>query len=564
MSTALATAPAPVESHDQEEPAAAPRLWTTSAWTIAGLFAVIAIFEVQGNRGLSVDDIGIFYRYAQNLASGHGWTYNIGESDPGGITSPLYVMLLAGLSKTGLTIPAAATGLWIAGITGAGTSLYGALRHTGHPVAGFTGGLLLVTSPWMVAVRGMESAVFIGLLGAALWFYVGQRYILCGVALALLVITRPDGEFFAFALAFVHLWRFRRIPWRTVFAAVTVLGAWAFYAAIFVGQIVPDTLQSKIYSSRVEQSGSLFFFTGLWFNPREGRFGIWAIVLAVFGGMGLVVWLIRLRHPDPVLSTLVVGTVLFLAFYGLVLNLAPYYIWYYVPLVFTACALAGLALESLTGALLSWAGRIVRVGYGCGDGGSHLGTGRSLHATRVATSTGRVHPGCDMGEGPLHARSDRASSEIGLIGWYSERPMIDYLGLFTPSLATKFFNHDWLYWVRRYQPDFYLVPRQDGWPWDQEVHEPTVVLVHLQDRVRGRDGRGLEARGARPRKLSGCASSGRGRCGSVPCMGGRSEPSDDDRTRHRSLTRAADGDRRRCQRRLVHRSPRAGTAGRGP
>lgn len=468
LAPAPATAPVPIESH-RDEQRTAPLRWLFSGWTIATLFAVIAILEVQGARGFSVDDIGIFYRYAQNLASGHGWNYNIGQSDPGGITSPLYVMLLAGLSKTGITIPAAATGLWIAGITGAGTSLYGALRKTGHPIAGFTGGLLVVTSPWMVVVRGMESGVFIGLLGASLWLYVSKRYILCGVALALLVITRPDGEFFAFSFAFVHLYRYHRIPWRTVFSAVAVLAAWAFYAAIFVGQIVPDTLQSKIYTSRTEHSGSLFFFTGLWTNPQTGGFGIWATVVAGLGGIGLLVWLFRWRRPDPILSTLVVGTVLFLVFYGLVLNLAPYYIWYYVPLVFTACALAGLALEWLAGVLFSNASLMIRAFPAV------------LIASAIAmlgvVSTPPGWQALRAGYIPAaiwvrdHSTPDQtvASSEIGLIGWYSERPMIDYLGLFTPSLATKFFDHDWLYWVKHYQPDFYLVPRGGGWPWDQQV-----------------------------------------------------------------------------------------------
>jgi hypothetical protein len=72
-----------------------------------------------------------------------------------------------------------------------------------------------------------------------------------------------------------------------------------------------------------------------------------------------------------------------------------------------------------------------------------------------------------------HSAPDQtvASSEIGLIGWYSERPMIDYLGLYTPLLATQFLDRHWLYWVRHYQPDFYLVPRYGGWPWDWEVRD---------------------------------------------------------------------------------------------
>jgi hypothetical protein len=418
-----------------------------------------------------VDDIGIFYRYAQNLASGHGWTYNIGQSDPGGITSPVYVLLLAGLSKLGLTIPFAGTVLWVAGITTGGASLYGAMRNIGHPVAGFTGGLLVVTSPWLVSVRGMESGLFVGLLAVSLWLYVGQRYVLCGVVLGLLVVTRPDGAFFALSLAVVHLYRYRRFPWRAAIPGTAVIAAWVIYAAIFVGQIVPDTLQSKIYSSRIEQSGSLFFFTGVWLNPRQFGFGTWAIAVGGLGAIGLIAWLIQIRRPNPIISILVLGTILFLVFYGIVLNLAPFYIWYFTPLVFTGCVLAGSALELLAGAFRSNAARGV------------LACSAILIAVAISVqgvlSTPPGWEALRAGYIPAaiwvrdHSTPDQtvASSEIGLIGWYSERPMIDYLGLFTPSLATKFFHRDWLYWVRRYQPDFYLVPRQPEWPWDQEVQD---------------------------------------------------------------------------------------------
>lgn len=52
----------------------------------------------KGEWGFPLDDAWIHCRFAQNLAAGQGFSFNPGEPTPGS-TSPLWVILLAGLSR---------------------------------------------------------------------------------------------------------------------------------------------------------------------------------------------------------------------------------------------------------------------------------------------------------------------------------------------------------------------------------------------------------------------------------------------------------------------------------
>ncbi|HEX6394490.1 MAG TPA: hypothetical protein VFZ97_13720 [Acidimicrobiales bacterium] len=424
------------------------------------------MLEVQGQRGFQVDDVGIFYRYAENLASGHGWTYNLGRHDPGGITSPLYVILLALLSKLGFTIPGAATLIFAIGTGGASVLLFRSMSKVGHPIGGLSAGILIVTSPWLVAVRGMESALMLGLLALSVWLYLEDRYIPCGFALGFLVLTRPDSIFFAVSLGLYHLVRKRQIPWRIVIPASGVVGVWIVYAAIAVGVIVPDTLRSKIDESRIIDPHSAHeFFRGFWQDPTFEGFRVWAAMVGGLAVVGVAAFFWRRWKLDAVVTTLVLGSALLLLFYDVILNLAQWWIWYYVPFVYTICALAGLATEGLLTASLnrlhkqSIATALLLTIVVSVTGVTSTPRGwQQLRASYILAATWvRAHS----------FREDSvASSEIGLIGWYSQRRMIDSLGLFTPSLDEEFVHHRWLYWVRHYPPTFYIVPVGGGWPWD--------------------------------------------------------------------------------------------------
>jgi arabinofuranosyltransferase len=65
----------------------------------AAFMAYMAVYQV--------DDVFIVYRYARNLAAGHGFVFNVGERVEG-VTCFLWTVLLAAVSALGLPLPAAA------------------------------------------------------------------------------------------------------------------------------------------------------------------------------------------------------------------------------------------------------------------------------------------------------------------------------------------------------------------------------------------------------------------------------------------------------------------------
>ena len=72
---------------------------------------LIACYQV---RERIADDAYISFRFARNLAEGHGLVWNIGGERVEGYTNALWVFLLAGIHVTGLDIEAVQSWLTIA------------------------------------------------------------------------------------------------------------------------------------------------------------------------------------------------------------------------------------------------------------------------------------------------------------------------------------------------------------------------------------------------------------------------------------------------------------------
>src|SRR5664280_619068 len=138
---------------------------------VATISTLLVILIAWGNRGFVNDDPGIFWRYASHLASGAGWDYNAGQAGTANaITSPLYVLLLALGAVIGGSdsLPAITTVLFVLFLAGAATVTFAGLRVMKHPVAGIVAAFLVCTSPLLFMTRGMESSLYIFLVGLVL------------------------------------------------------------------------------------------------------------------------------------------------------------------------------------------------------------------------------------------------------------------------------------------------------------------------------------------------------------------------------------------------------------
>lgn len=182
--------------------------------------------------GWSLDDPYISYRYAENLANGHGLVFNVGEYVEG-YSNFLFTVVLALLYKVGLNIVDFSR--LIGFLCGIGTILvlYRLLRgfHGEFDDDGAAGSrpllnylalyLLALSGPFAFwAVSGMETGCYT-FLAVVAWFYFtrdrrlsSRDLVLAEVFVLAAALTRPEGILFAAAIAlflFVARWLPREV-----------------------------------------------------------------------------------------------------------------------------------------------------------------------------------------------------------------------------------------------------------------------------------------------------------------------------------------------------------------
>lgn len=228
-------------------------------WAICSKVAETAI-------GLPLDDAYIFKRYALNLASGMGFSFNPGQPSLGNL-SFLWTALLALLVK--IFGKAHYFGIaQAAGIFFTAASIYFMLRllmdHTGSWLMVFAGVFFAWFSgvTFMNAVSGMENGLFAFLVLLNIhWFQKYQDHkvsgaLRLGVVSGLAFLTRPEGLYFAVAIAALLIYKIiRQREFRFLKVALFAVG-FAIVALPFVWwlhrtfhQFMPYTYLAKIYSS---------------------------------------------------------------------------------------------------------------------------------------------------------------------------------------------------------------------------------------------------------------------------------------------------------------------------
>lgn len=204
-----------------------------------------AVVHARAFMDYAFEDAYITFRYASNLARGHGFVFNPGEWVLG-TSTPLWTLLLATLGWLGFDIPTAAT--WIYSLSASVAGGLGALllRRCGHANAGVLFGL---AAAWGLGSGsmycGMETALYLALILGSLLAAERQRVVATGVLLGLTCLTRYDGGVVAMAVGF-HLWWVRgRPPWREAMIASMLVVPWLLFALWTFGSVLPNTLGAK-------------------------------------------------------------------------------------------------------------------------------------------------------------------------------------------------------------------------------------------------------------------------------------------------------------------------------
>jgi hypothetical protein len=432
-------------------------------WAGAELAALVwsalvasALFWLFKDRGF--DDPYITYRYAANLASGAGFVYNVGERVLS-TTTPLYTLVLAAAGLLGLDIPLASNMIGCASLALGGLAFWWLGTVWRARMAGLVGLLLYPTLPLVVTTLGAETAFYITLILLGFLAYAYDRYVLAAVFLALATLTRADGALAAIVVGGHFLIARRRPPpWRAVVVYVVLLIPWFAFAWVYFGAPLPVTLVAKQRQGMMAISQK--FFAGL---LQQGRVYLsyptyW--LHFVLAALGLIYALARQR-PWLIVPA---WSALYVAAYT-ALGVTSYF-WYYGPVAPGFVALIGLGTAALH--------RLVRRVIG----------DRSAHALAAAIVIALLFPESvwlNYSAGHtldtrmtiyrtaglwLHEHTPPDASvgtlEVGAIGYYAERRMIDFAGLIEPEVALQLgpatTYDDTARWaVQRFRPSYLLL-----------------------------------------------------------------------------------------------------------
>lgn len=461
-----------------------------AAACLAACAAVVLLLAAIHSAAVTLDDAYITYRYAENLALHGRLVYNLsGPAQSFATTAPAYAALLAGLRLLGLDIPLSGGWLSILAMIVAAAALADLVAHWSRP-GGLLAGILLAAFPMGWLVLGMEGlpALALALLGLALTLR--GRTMWAALALATATLLRFDAAAAAGAWGVFLLVRHGVASpraWRPMVTyALTVI---VVYGAmmLFFGVPLPGTLGSKQAQVALGITG-FFSDTGYLDGLLLLARAYWAhspayLALVGLAIAGMLLGLQGQKTGDPSgagrpvrarvapFALLALWTVLHLALY-LVLGVTPY-VWYYLPVAPLLCALAAAGIVSLA----TWAKRpATRLGAAIGaallllallgPAVTHVlmaAHAQETSATEPQSLADKALPGTQYpayraaGEWLAVNTPEGATvgvTEVGIMGYLSRRPMVDFLGLLDREVSQALARGDMSWAMYARQPDY--------------------------------------------------------------------------------------------------------------
>lgn len=432
------------------------------------------------NRSAPYDDAFITFRYARNFAEGQGFVYNPGQPYLG-TTSPGYGLLLGATARVTGWDPAQQAN-WLSAFAIAVMAWFGfaLVRRDFGQLAGITAGLSIFLNPMIVTSWGGEWLLAAAAMAAGYYFYRMERLTTAAVALSLAILFRSETMLGAVLICADALLKRKPGTWRAIGVTAAIGLAWIVLAGLVIGQVLPGTLGTKLAHGR----SGLFegFLRGFARGVRQfllADYRMWLIALLAWHGVLVAalkggVW--------RLIGLWLAAHVAFFTLFGF-----PFYHWYLVPLALGISLSTGIGITAVSlylTALLNRRvlARIVTVALAVvmmgtvalseSDStrvwiGSKPDPREILYNNAGAWLANRTPPDASV-----------CYLEIGRIGYFSKRRLIDLMGLVTPEVAGHVANQDLLWAVSRFKPDYYLVGSIFTWagtaatePWFPSAYE---------------------------------------------------------------------------------------------
>ena len=399
--------------------------------------------------GFPLDDSWIHAVFARNIASGQGFSFNPGERVAGS-TAPLYTILLALLYRV--------TGefVWTAKVLGllcqcasAVLILFAMLRWDPQGwIKAFLAALLVAISPPLLwgSLSGMEISLYLLFVCAGIYFLARGQPVLVTLCWAVGVWVRPDGLF----LLALGVLLARRDRVKCALVALGALAPFFLFNLAVGGTLFPQTVGAKAHLGidLGKRTWNLLREWGaLWGVPYKKTEALEHPALFL---VGILAGAWALRRKQPLLALYAIGFPIALSLFRGESGSGKRYILYVIPF---AAILAANGFEYLARKIRRERAREILIAAGAA-----LVLWQGAYVAHKATQYGWNVQNIDKMQGYLGRLShyltnpgDRiATNDIGAIGFYSGRTIVDLVGLVTPSMPLP-------QALSRYRPELLII-----------------------------------------------------------------------------------------------------------
>lgn len=439
------------------------------------------------------DDAYITYRYARNIALGRGFVYNVGQPVLG-TTTPVYTLLLAGLSFIWPDLPRLSHSIGVLAWMLCVPVIYGIGRARGRQRVGMAAAAFVALNPLFLGVLGMETTLYVLLALSTFYLYLKEQPIWAALCAGLTFLARWDGILVVGVLLFAEMLKNKGRFLRTGLACAVIIIPWLVYSYVTFGSILPNTFFAKVGQGWNQGLG------GAEIGPFER--GLVVIAASAYGENRLFLLLPFLAGAGSLSAfyrkvkwwPLLLWTMTYIG--GFVALGVLRFGWYYPPLVPTFALLTAEGIEAVAQSI-------------------------SLHLTRTAGRVAVMIALCALCLVPnvdwlvksqrtgidahsatylevarwLQTQTPPDSSvallEIGIIGFYSDRTVVDTMGLVSPEMVGHLGN--WFqtlqFAINHYWPEYVVALQRTAWggvvhaPWFEEAYVLDATIKNSADPV---------------------------------------------------------------------------------
>jgi Gpi18-like mannosyltransferase len=436
------------------------------------IFIVLTTIALRGlllyYSNFTADDSFITFRYAENLASGKGFVYNQGERVLG-TTTPLYTLILALVVKLGLPAVLLARLINIGADCISGTLIFLLLKRFNSGTAALAAFSFVVFPRVMVwSISGMETSLYMLFIAASLFFYYREKYDPASLFLGLAFLTRVDGAVLGIAMMIHFIIIHRKFPARLVLGAFAVVLPWLVFSFWYFGSPLPNSVLGKraLYSATEWETPQWKIFWEFLF--LKVKIGWPLLLLALTGGF-------RILTKFKPYAIIVIWTVLYFLFFFF--GQTKMHIWYYVPFYLGYLILVAFGAEAVfektktiiakssvvTSYKTNILSRITMVLISAVLVFAVLVYYQQLRRTvklvaieQVALEGIQKEMGFWLRDNTLPTDTVCAE-DIGYLGYYSGRYILDQDGLVSPQAIPFNRKKDRLGLLKEYRPAYFLI-----------------------------------------------------------------------------------------------------------